>query len=314
MRTRKVVPAQKQSKGRGRPWREARDLAICMAVYDYRFLLRDQVQRLFFTSHTVRDKKTGGTLEEPTKRGDIIANRRLKTLEEHGYLSHTTIKTAEERTDRNTQRTYALTREGARLLAREGLIPESEVRHYPGRNDVTDGYTVHRQEVNDVRIAITKAACARGDDISVWVYDWELRKLRLKVKDRNGKRYHFEPDAFFAYQLAGEDWWSYFFYERDTGSQTNKIFAEKVKLYLLALQTPEVFEVLNKLYDVDIQGFRVLTTTLPERVANLKRTTEAAGGAKRFWFTSHRDIDEDTVLGPVWEMATSSEKVALFRS
>jgi hypothetical protein len=59
------------------------------------------------------------------------------------------------------------------------------------------------------------------------------------------------------------------------------------------------------------KGMTVLTVTTGKegRLTTLKKATEAAGGAQRFWFTTlDRLAGADILTAPIWSVATTEER------
>ena len=308
MPTSKAEQATEQRNKPGRPWLGDRDFEIVRAVYEYRFLLRDQIQALFFDTWTKKIK--GEVVILPVKNPKDVANRRLERLMTHGYLHRYTVTDDPRLNARNTQGTYSLARKGALLLVDEGVMDEGDLRLYPDRNDVTPSYTLHMQAINDLRINLTLAAQANGDVIETWETEMELAKRKIKVTDPNDIKvtYPIRPDAFFVYRPAEQQKGFSFFLELDRRSERHKTFAEKVKGYIALQKSGKFTE------NFGAQSFRVLTVTKTEQnVHALKRTTEEAGGQRMFWFASFEALNKDQVLEPIWEVATAEGKYTPFK-
>lgn len=257
-----------------------RDVEIVAACYQYRFLLRDQIERLFFKSRNP-------------------ANYRLQRLFQHGFLNRIYLPSDMRYNARNTQAMYCLDEKGAELLAREWDVAREDIHWYPDRNRVGEEFIEHQLKLNDLQIAIRKAAEARGDKITTWVPDWELKAQNDFVEDpQTDKRYPVIPDAYFVYELTETGQKAHFFVELDRATMENRRFAVKIKAYIEYGKSGRF----TKRYGA--KSFRVLTVVpSARRLKNLKATTEAQGGEGRFWFTTFASMTPELILGEVWQIA-----------
>ena len=271
----------------------ARDIEVIEAVYEYRFLLRDQIERLFF-------------------KGRNMANYRLQRLYQHGFLNRIYIPEDIRYNARNTQAMYCLDEAGADLLAREAGIPRENIRWHADRNKVREFFIEHLLKINDVRIGLTLAAKVRGDRIMKWVPDWELKEYNEHVEEpETGRVYPVFPDAYFVYERGDTGKTGHFFLELDRGTMENRRFAQKVKAYMLYFE--ENGHEPSKFYQrYGTHSIRVLTVVPSQRrLRNLKATTEKVGGAKRYWFCDYAALAPERILEPVWEIAGEDEPASL---
>jgi hypothetical protein len=250
-------------------WLTPRDREVVKAVYEYRFLLRDQIQKLFFPSRNT-------------------ANFRLHRLFQHGYLQRVFIPEDEQRNARSTQATYVLDKAGARLIGVD----------FKQARQVKPFFLKHLLKINDLRIALTLAVQKRGDRIVKWLPEWKLKK-GVKVKDeKTGKAYPVSPDAYFVYELGHSGKRRHFLAEVDMGTMEPWRFGLKVKGYILYKT--------NGRYRQQYQTHSLIVPTLvpdENRLRRLKQITEATGGRNMFWFTTFEQLEPEKVLGPVWEIA-----------
>jgi hypothetical protein len=188
-------------------------------------------------------------------------------------------------------------------------VPREEIHWYPDRNKVTGEFIEHQLKLNDLRIALTLAARARGDRIEDWTPDWTLKARNDFVIDPDtDKRYPVVPDAYFVYKDGETELKSHFFVELDRATMENRRFAEKIKAYIEYGRTGRFTD------RYDAKTFRVLTVVPSmRRLRNLKATTEATGGKGRFWFTDFSALTPEAILGEVWHIATQEGKASLLR-
>lgn len=267
-----------------------RDVAVVKAVYDYRFLQREQIHRLFFPSINT-------------------ANFRLQRLYQHRYVQRIFVPDDYRHNVRNTQAVYCLDQAGATLLAAEYGVPREQIDWYPDRNKVRGFFLAHLLKINDFRIAISLAAYACGDRVVTWVPDWELKKLKERVEDPATKRmYPVSPDAYFIYEHGDTGKRAHFFLELDRATMENRRFARKVKAYIVYVKTGAY----QRRYGT--HSLRVLTVVPSvRRLKNLKTTTETVGGKSMFWFATYEALVPESILGPVWEIAQQPGHAQLFR-
>lgn len=267
---------------------QTRDVEVVKAVYEYRFLLRDQIVQLLFPS--VR-----------------TANRRLKLLFQHGYLQRLFLSDGTPLGEQRAQAIYALDEKGANLLAAEYGIDRGEIDWYSHRNQVGEHFIQHHLRINDFRIAITLAAEERGDQVLGWIPERKLREDPERVRDpKTDKKHPVIPDAYFVYELGETGLRAHFFLEIDMATMSNPRFAEKVERYLLYRQ--------GRYFEERYEGrsFRVLVvTTSQRRLRNLKQTTEQAGGKSTFWFATFEGLDSGKILGDIWKMASQTGQYSL---
>jgi len=263
-----------------------RDRQVIRAVSEYRVLSQDQVGRLFFGSQTP-------------------AQRRLAGLYDHGYLERQFLPVRGG--IQQSPILYLLDRRGAELLRAEyGL---ETVRWQAKDNRVSTDFVEHLLGINEVRIAVTLACRELGYRVLTWLGEAELKADydRVTLRASSGKRREVPviPDSYFALETPRGK--AHFFLELDRGTMTLKRFQTKVAAYQAYYRSGEY----ERRYGA--RSLRVLTVTLGERrLANLKATTEAAGGRGWFWFGLLEQMTADQVLdGTVWQVAGQEGERAL---
>lgn len=262
-----------------------RDLAVIKAVYEYRILTTQQLKTLFFPS-----------LHQ--------AYARLAALYHHGFLARQF--TGVHADKMNTPILYTLDRRGAELLRAElGL----EVQWSREITRVGRPFLEHTRAINSVRVAVTVACGAPHYQLLAWHGESELKAdyERVSVRTPSGRTslVPVVPDSYFRLQTPRGV--AHFFLELDRGTMTTQRFRTKVMAYQAYYQSGAF----QRRYQA--RGLRILTvTTSQARAVNLKRATEAAGGAQRFWFALLEQITPHTVLtAPIWMVATKEALEAL---
>lgn len=263
-----------------------RDRQVIQAVYEYRFLRRDQIQALFFLSQNT-------------------ANRRLQYLFQHGFLKRhlPPVQLGEGR----PQAIYSLDERGADLIAIEQGIDRAEVRWRKKDNQAQFFFLEHTLYINDFRIGITMAAKKLGHQVSRWCDEREIKLLgeRVPILQKRKGYLPVAPDAFFIYDFGDRQ--AGFFLEVDMGTMTNKRFKDKVRAYI-AYKTEGYYE-----KKFGISSLRVLTVAPSyRRLKNLKRTTEQAQGRNLFWFATFAALSSEKILQPVWYVAGQEGVSRLF--
>ena len=109
----------------------ARDVSIILSVYENRFLKRDQIQRLHFTSSSVS-----------------ACNMRLKKLEEHHLLDRLVKPVASG----SAQAAFALDKRGADVVAATLEIDRRKVRWNRANNRVEFFFLEHTHGVSEFRV------------------------------------------------------------------------------------------------------------------------------------------------------------------
>ena len=264
-----------------------RDRQVVEAVYVYRVLSREQIQRLFFPS-------------------DRTTNRVLSRLYHHGFLERRFLPV--ELGQGYNQAIYLLGERGADLLASTTGEDRETIAWKPQANEVGPLFLDHTLAVNDVRIAVTLAATQKGFELTKWIDESTLKSQEMKDyvlaewKDSQGqtrkRRMAVVPDGYFVITLEKKR--AHFFLEVDMATEANKRFADKVRGYLAYMASGKYHE------RYQTKSLRVLTVTTGEkRLQNLKTTTEQAGGKNLFWFSlQEMALPEAILTAPIWQVAS----------
>lgn len=272
------IPRNKRTAGVPRIIVQKRDTEIILAVYENRFLKRDQLERLFFNTMSA-------------------CNQRLFKLYQHKFLDRLFLPVEIG----SSQAVYALDRLGAQVVSANLGGPVSWKRK---ENKVEYLFLEHTVGVSEFNVSLQVALRGR-DDVGCLFWKREAFLPKEMVQDPN----HYEnrlpvcPDAFFGLQL--EDGRSFFFLEFDRGTETLTKFSKKLVAYQQYWRTGKYQERYN------YKNFRVLTvTTGPERLNNLIRIAGNIGARNMFLFTT-KELAERDILGPVWYRPTTSNPTTI---
>jgi hypothetical protein len=290
-----------------------RDMKMLFAVAECGALTAAQLSLLFFPQASANGKQT------------VHSNcqLRLKLLRQHGLLRR--VEQSQFLTDGRQPYLYALTKNGARMLA---SWLQCEIHDLPWREKdsrLSKEYVQHLIATNNVRIAIL---CAVRNTSNVTLTKW-LDELTLKsthsadkitLEGSEGSKYTAAliPDGYFSLRVMSLHERPYnFFLEIDRATETGnssddqrRTWKRKIKLYLEYFRGEE-----RSMYYARYGTYtgRVLTVTTSERrLANLKRWTEEVGGKQRFWFTTLEQTKPEAVLNaPIWQLAQEDGRKSL---
>lgn len=263
-----------------------RDREIIKAVYEYRCLTTEQIERLFFPVDP----------NNPRKNKSDQCTLRLRFLFHHGYLARD--EQLQKLSEGKKDFIYLLDQKGADLLTQAGI----DVSWNKAYNRVNPFFLNHRLKLNDVRIAITLAAKTKGLTIEKWLDDDKLKSDEMKdyVKIKEGskeKKTPVIPDAYFL--LSDREWEYHNCLEVDLRTEPGGDFARKVKTYKAYFDSGAY----KKRYGTE--SLIVLTVTTGEkRLANLKKITEDEKNTNWFWFTTFAHVTPEKILtAPIWHVA-----------
>lgn len=272
-----------------------RDREIVAAVSTHRALTSDQVSLLFW--------------------GDLKANSRcrlrLRLLSEHGYLERAEQPVALSEGRRPL--VYFLGKRGLALAADVRGVTESAIDWKKEHNDVRWPFLEHLLATNEIRVRLEVAAPRAGFTVLEWLDDKTLSSLSIRdqfmVAQPGGGAVQVAlgPDGYVSLLDPNGTTRHRAFIEADRATVPLGRWQDKVQRYLAYFRS-SVFADRYKA----TKPFRVLTvTTSDERLANMKRVTEEAGGQTWFWFSTFDAIREpgSILLRPVWHMAGSKVPV-----
>lgn len=283
-----------------------RDMLILRHVGEYRVMTRQQIERLLFPPD--------GNQDHPTKTS--ICRRRLCLLYHNGYLERFP---APVRAGAWAWRpVYRLTAKGARLISEDtGVLDPS----YWGagfdrdqrRTKVSLLFLEHTLRTNDVRIAVTLAAQSKGYRVEKWLDDTRLKAEHMRdhvvlhATQGRSRRVAVLPDAYIILSIG--DRRAHFFLELDQATMSNERWRTRALAYLDYTASGK-YEARYK-----TRSLRILTvTTTAKRLANLRATTEKAGGGRLFWFTTYAEaMDKGILCEEIWRVAGDGSVSALIK-
>jgi hypothetical protein len=264
------VPRNKRVSGFPRMVLTERDKQIVRSVHENRFLKRDQIERLFFTTTTA-------------------TNGRLLKLYQHHFLDRLYLPVDVG----SSQAVYALDRAGVDLVASELGVPKSHISWRRKHNRVEFFFLEHTVGVAELNVAL-QVALHKREDIELLFWRREVFLPREKVQDPEDweGRIHLLPDAFFG--LALPHGRSFFFVEVDMGTETLERYRRKVVAYQQYWRSGAYHE------RYGYKNFRVLTIAEgAERLGNLIRVAGGEGAKNMFLFATSRDVSS-RVPEPIW--------------
>jgi hypothetical protein len=261
----------------------ARDREIIRAVNDYRVMLQDHVQALFFQSRST-------------------AQFRLQRLFQHEFLERHFISVVSGG-PASSPAVYTLGKRGAAVLVDSFGLDRSDIRLPKGR--FSWQFIEHVLTINDVRVAITLATQANGWLLEEWQDETVFRAKPdyVSLTDKRGTSRQKPvlplPDGYFC--LATPSGRSRFFLEVDKGTEELSKFRPQIRVYQAYTASGQYQE------RYQAKSLRVLIVApTPRRLANLKAATRQAGGDRKYWFTTVAAISPDTVLtAPIWQTLES---------
>lgn len=279
-----------------------RDKRILHAVYEYRMLTREQIERLLF--------QPGNGQDHFTKTSK--ARQRLKVLYQNRFLERVPLPVGNA--SWAWQPVYRLADLGAGTVAADLGVSVKELAYWGKGDDkdrratdVTPLFLQHALHINDVRIALSLAAQGCGYRIEKWMDDSQLKSRERKdyvavSSEGKSRMVAVIPDSYFVLNLG--DRRAHFFLELDRATMSNSRWGERVRAYLAYIQSGKYTE------RYQTRSLRILTvTTTEQRLMNLKETTQKAGGGEVFWFTTLDQLSPSSVFfRPIWRLANDDPR------
>lgn len=280
--------ARRSARSRFKPQAEAgmrleeRDEQLLCDLFLNRFMSREQIQALYFTSL-------------------VRCNARLRQLFDHHFVARYYPSVSPF----GAQAIYSVGKAALPLISRRLEIDLPEVvRHY--KRGKTPTFIEHTLAIVDVWIALRTAVAQREDvELESWVpemlcrHEWEIRSA-------NGGRWtkeSFKPDAFFRLAQGGK--YASFFVEVDLGHTSSRQFLGKLMTHKRYLESG-LFE---QTYGAG--EFKTLVVTTGERRLKNLRALVEEHASRLFWFTTFQQIQEQGALSPVWSVPEQRELLAL---
>lgn len=258
-----------------------RDLRILRLVADFRYMSREQVEKLEFAPTTAS-----------------YCKRRLALLYHHGYLDRRFLPL---RSAFGAARAYyTLAAKGADLVAEVLELDRAQLDWRPRDGRREPLYMEHTLRINDVWTLCLLAAQRAALELD-WIDERELKRRardhRVDDPAHPGHRITIVPDGYFT--IAGR--WA-FALELDRGTVEERQFKRKIRgygewkrsgAYETSFGTPSLrvlFVVTDSRRD-------------PSRLERIRRWTELANGGSLFWFVDLDRLDDLSFHTPVWQVA-----------
>ena len=271
----------------------ARDIRIVRAVYEMRFLTREQVQKLEFSPSTAS-----------------FCKRRLTLLYHHGFLDRKFIPAVGS--FGSTRAIYCLDRKGAELIAHELAVSPSDLDWRAKLSDRELYFLQHTLGINDFRICAMLCAHQSGFALD-WTDERTLRRREMRdyVADpkARGQNLAVVPDGYFT--LTAEPSAPAFALELDRATVEEKPFKTKVRAYGEWKRTGAYAQ---RFGTDSLRVLFVIASTKrdPYRLQRVKRWCESEGGRSLFWFADSGDITKNTIFSePIWYVAGRDAQHAL---
>ncbi len=269
-----------------------RDLRILRLVADFRYMTRDQVEKLEFSPSTAS-----------------YCKRRLSLLFHNAYLERRFLPLREAFGAARAY--YVLDQRGAGVLAEAYELTRQELDWRPRDGRREPLYMEHTLRINDVRSVMLVAARRAALELS-WIDERDLKRRahdhRVPDPLHPGERITIIPDGYFT--LGGR--WS-FALELDRGTVEEGPFKRKARGYGEWKATGGYAK------SFGTQSLRVLFVVAdarrdPQRLSRIRRWTEDAQGRSMFWFAHLDELAPKTVLDePLWSVAGTQGKSRLLK-
>jgi hypothetical protein len=254
-----------------------RDREVIRAVNDHRALTQEQIQALFFTSRSTAQFRLQRLYQNE------FLNRQFLSVVSGGPASSPAI--------------YTLDKRGVQVVIETFGYSLKQLRLPKGK--FSWQFVEHLLKINDVRVAVALAARANGFTLEEWRDETVFRAapeyVTLSDKRGNPVKKPVLPDGYFC--LATPRGRARFFLEVDRGTEELSKFTPQVRVYNTYTESGQ--------YQAAFQAksLRILIVTSSERrLRTLKAAVVAAGGDRKYWFTTFQAITAEQVLThPIWQ-------------
>ena len=261
-----------------RGWRlTSRDLDILVSIYRFRFLTRQLIEWVFFSSG-----------EADFEGRSSASGRRLQALHEAGYVERLVLPMLPGAG--RAPLVYALSSRGADAVAGHLDIDRENVDWLPRHNRATAFFMEHTLAIGRLWASLAAAAPGSGITIETWMGEAELRRRDIQVFDNDANRkLPLRPDGY-CELLYPDDTVGAYFVEMDMGTETNARVARKMRAY-------DSYRRRGFEEDFDYQTFNVLVVTnARRRMENLMRVTRQEIEGRLGLFATLDALHPDRVL------------------
>lgn len=248
---------------------QPRDVELLKALFACRYLTTSQIQQVFFGRNR-----------------SVVCARLNQKLLPHGFVS----RHVQDAAFHTTDAVYALGRAGIRVLAQELQVAPHAVGRGLERS-AESFFLRHLLAVNDLWAALRYAT--RDPTAPCSVASWWTEK-KLRGLHRVAHRHAPIADSRFVLAYL-DDARAHFFVEVDRGTESLRVFQDKVRRYLA------YFVEGGHERDYGTSAFRVLTVVPDERrLTRLLAASAEAGANDIFLFATTGGITQHGILGSVW--------------
>ncbi len=259
---------------------QPRDEMIMALVSEFRFLSREQLQRLLDFPCTTR------------------INIRLKKLFDHGYLSRFPLPTVAGK----PKTIYYLGPQGVLVLAEKLGLDSRALEKERKQLNRTAFFLNHQFFLNEVRIAFSLAI----KDQPQTALDRWLKDCLMMFSNSQRKKTILRPDSCLCLTYQGRLY--SFFVEADCSTMTTGRLKAKATTYLDYARSGRCLQ------DFGFQFFRVLIITKGQaRLTSLKTTIEELTD-RLFYFSTRDQVCQDPVLGRIWQRTGQQGMFSLLES
>ena len=278
-----------------------RDIEIITTIYKHRYLKTPQIKQLYFPS-------------------EQTANRRLKSLTNHGLLKYFIVPNIPERI-------YYITKKGAHLVAEQLNLTINELAWTQITKQPKDYYFMrHFLGINQFRIDLTKACEPSEIQLVGFIpeYHWNKHATGRITKHIHDYVFDIEnprekishtPDAVFA--LSRNDKTALFFLEIDRGTEVigspGKGLLKMLRYYINYGKSGKFRSYQQEFNCSQLSSFRLLiVTTTHARMANMCRSASqhypTFKGLTFFWISTFEQVSMDSLFKPTWRSLAVTDK------
>jgi hypothetical protein len=256
-----------------------RDVRILRLVADFRYMTREQVEKLEFSPTTIS-----------------YCKRRLSLLFHNGYLERRFLPL--RGVFGAARAYYVLDQRGTGVLMTLLALTRAELDWRPRDGRREPLYMEHTLRINDMRVLLILAARRAALELR-WI---DERELKRRARDHRvpdplhlNERITIIPDGYFT---LGNRW--SFALELDRGTVEEVPFKRKVRGYG-EWKTSGLYT-----RSFGTSSLRVLFVVAdsrrdPHRISRIRRWTQSAGGGSMFWFAALEELGADALLfEPEW--------------
>jgi len=250
---------------------QPRDMDIIIAVFQSRFLTREQIQEMFDISCIT------------------VANRILRRLFDARFLDRRFLPLLHG----SSQAMYFLGRRGMPIVSEQLNLDPDEVARTRRRDQaLRPGLLEHERLINDFRIQLETGIAESSVSVKRFLH---ARKCECRFGIRTGgqeTKYYLKPDGYF--ELMSSHWLDSYFLEIDRSTSGLRKLSRKFRTYR-AFQQSGAFE---KVYDRPRFGVVVVTLT-SQRAKNLVSLAEKQE-CDFFYFTDLSEFQARGPFGNIW--------------